>query len=142
MYTCCMIACDLILKGIVLWELHIYIFWYQLIDRSYTFWSRSFAFKISFSCPIFRFLRLGVVSLPVGGAGLLDFPQLMLYPRTGSPLRRSCKCCFCGKILKVDTVPARGALCSPVLTASGALINFLCKTNGKYLAFEPQTSTG
>jgi hypothetical protein len=29
-----------------------------------------------------------------------------------------------------------------VLGASGARINFLCKPNGKYLAFEPRTGTG
>jgi hypothetical protein len=46
------------------------------------------------------------------GAWLLDFPQLLLQlqpPRTGSPLRRSCKCCFGGKILKMGTVPVRSS---------------------------------
>jgi hypothetical protein len=93
--------------------------------------------KCRFRVEFFDFRVSALCAYPVSGAGLLDFPQLLLKPRTGSPLRRSCKCCFSGTFLKMDTVSVQGSL-QP--RTSGALINFL--TNGKYPAFEPRTGTG
>jgi hypothetical protein len=89
--------------------------------------------KFCFRLKFFDFRVLALSAYPVRGAGLLDFPQLLLKPCTGSPLRRSCKCCLGGKFLRW-TLPQSGALISRVLRVSRALINFLCKTNGKYLA--------
>jgi hypothetical protein len=65
----------------------------------------SFAFEISISCRIFRFLRLGV-----SGAELLEFPQL---PPTSKGVFGSCSAVLKNFLL------------------SGTLINFQCKTDRK-----------
>jgi hypothetical protein len=70
----------------------------------------SFAFKISILCQIFRFSCLGVVSLPCECSWAIKLSAATVVARTGSPRRQSCKCCFGGIILKVETVPVRGSL--------------------------------
>jgi hypothetical protein len=76
---------------------------------------------------------------------LLDFPQLLYSyccsPVLGSPLRRQCKCCFRRENFKDGNCPSPGLFAATDLVY-GALINFLRKTNRKYLAFEPRTGKG
>jgi hypothetical protein len=74
-------------KGIVSRDLHICLL--VSIDRSQVatpYGAGSFAFKISFSCRIFRFRVSAYIVYSVNRAGLLDFPQLLSKPRTRNGL--------------------------------------------------------
>jgi hypothetical protein len=46
------------------------------------------------------------------------------------------------KIFEDGHCPSSGLFAAPYLGVYGALINFLCKTNGKNIAFELWTGTG
>jgi hypothetical protein len=96
-------------------------FFFISIDRSHIaipYGSGSFAFKISFLCRICQFSRL---SVPVDSllcewswAIRLSTASVVAPYYSRIPLRGSCKCCFGGKFLKMNTVPVKGS-CRPVL---------------------------
>jgi hypothetical protein len=82
----------------------------------------------------------------VSRAGLLDFPQLLSYLRTGialfSPWGWSKGVRFGGQILKMKSGPVRG-FCSPVLFTYIRSFSIICfvKTIENYFSFEPRTGT-
>jgi hypothetical protein len=107
--------------------------WHIFWCHSRSIWSLctciaySFAFKISMLCWIFRFLRLGVVSLPCEWSWAIRlFAASVVAPYySRSPLWSSCKCCFWRTILKMEY---------PELS----LISFVEPTE-KYFVFEPRS---
>jgi hypothetical protein len=96
-------------------------FLYQSTDLS-PLWSRSFAFKILLSC------RLVVASLPCEWRWAIRLSAAHVVAHacsTGSPLRRSYKCCFGGQILKTEVL-VRSTLQPPGLD-QGKLTTLRCE---------------
>jgi hypothetical protein len=114
------------LKGIVSRYLHIG-FWYHLIDLTFLPLADLFVCFLNFvSLSNILFSRFGIASVLWVELGLA-FRNFCLS--CGSHyLRGSSKCCFGGKLVKMETVLLLG-FCSPaleLLLLSGALMNFLC----------------